>query len=169
MRVLVLRDRKESPRKCSLTPLRGRADVSFLEWRGTTVLDARGMTLLQVDAPPLSRADAGGPVLLLDCSWKKVERMRKCLRGDPTPRSIPAGFVTVYPRKSKTFEDPGAGLASVEALYIASVVLGEEDRSLLDGYLFGAAFLERNREALARGRAEGLAGGFTSSSTAGAG
>lgn len=153
MKVVVLRDRKESRRKCSLTPLRGRGDVSFLEWRGTTVLDASGMTLLEVGAPPLSRADAGRTVLLLDCSWKKVERMRKCLRGDPIARSIPAGFATAYPRKSKTFEDPGAGLASVEALYVASVVLGEEDRSLLDGYLFSAAFLERNVESLGSERA----------------
>ncbi len=169
MRVVVLRDRKESLRKCSLTPLRGRGEFRFLEWRGTTVLDATGMTLLEVGAPPLSRADAGRPVLLLDCSWKKVDRMKKCLRGGPLPRSIPAGFATAYPRKSKTFEDPGAGLASVEALYVASVVLGEEDPSLLDGYPFGAAFLERNSDTLGRERSDGSTPGLTSSATSGAG
>ncbi|HET6204558.1 MAG TPA: hypothetical protein VFI25_17335 [Planctomycetota bacterium] len=149
MKVVVLRDPKESLRKCSLTPLRGRGEVAFFEWRGMTLLDAAGMTLLQVGAPPLARTDAGRPILLLDCSWKKVERMTRCLRGDPTPRSIPPGFVTAYPRKSKTFEDPSAGLASVEALYVASVVLGEEDPSLLEGYRFSADFLGRNRDLLA--------------------
>ncbi|MGH7151452.1 MAG: hypothetical protein ACREIU_12180 [Planctomycetota bacterium] len=155
MKVVVLRDRKESPRKCSLTPLRGRPDVAFLEWRGTKVLDASGMTLLEVGAPPLSRSDAGRTVLLLDCSWKKVDRMKKCLRGEPLPRSIPSGFATAYPRKSKTFEDPGAGLASVEALYVASVVLGEEDPSLLEGYPFGGGFLSANAQRLARLRDTG--------------
>ena len=76
--------------------------------------------------------------------------MARCLRGDPVRRSIPGGIETAYPRKSKTFPDPEAGLASVEALFVASVVLGEEDATLLAGYPFAAAFLERNREALER-------------------
>ena len=151
MKVLVLRDPRESAAKCSLTPLRGRPDVAFVEWcGGATVFDAAGMTFLAVGGMPLSRADAGRAILLLDCSWKKVERMRRCLRGEPVPRSIPAGFVTAYPRKSKTFPDPSVGLASVEALYVASVILGEEDPTLLDGYRWAEEFLARNREALAR-------------------
>jgi len=64
------------------------------------------------------------------------------------PRSIPPGFVTVYPRRSKTFDDPANGLASVEALFAASAVLGEENPKLLEGYLWKEQFLEGNRQRL---------------------
>ena len=170
LKVVVLRDPKESIRKCSLTPLRRRNDFTFLEWRGgLSLFDASGMTLLAVDAPSLSRVDSGRPVLVLDCSWKKVERMTRCLRGEPPRRSIPEGLVTAYPRKSKTFPDPEAGLASVEALFVASLVLGEEDRSLLEGYPFVLDFLERNRGALERARSEKAAPGISASASAGEG
>jgi pre-rRNA-processing protein TSR3 len=150
LRVVVLRDPKESARKCSLTPLRGRSDVEFVEWRGGVTLDADGMTLLHVEGQPLSREDGGWPLLLLDASWKKVGRMARALRGTPRRRSIPEGFVTAYPRRSKTFPDPASGLASVEALFAASVVLGVPDGSLLDGYPFARTFLARNADLLAR-------------------
>jgi pre-rRNA-processing protein TSR3 len=48
---------------------------------------------------------------------------------------------TAYPRVSKVFDDPTAGLASIEALYLARKLLGDDDPSLLDGYHWKAPFL----------------------------
>ena len=149
LRVVVLRDPKESARKCSLTPLRGREDVTFVEWSGGRTVEGEGKTLLHVEGEPLSRGDGGRDLLLLDASWKKVPRMLRAVRGAPVRRSIPEGIVTAYPRRSRTYPDPSAGLASVEALYVASVVLGAPDPTLLEGYLFGGAFLARNARRLA--------------------
>ena len=146
--VVVLRDGKESPRKCSLTPLRGRPEIRFLEWRPSVVLDAAGHTLLHVGGEPLTAADRGRPLLLLDASWKKVPRMLRSLRGDPARRSIPRGWETAYPRRSKTFPDPPRGLASVEALFAASAILGEPRFDLLEGYAFAEAFLRANARRL---------------------
>ena len=38
-------------------------------------------------------------------------------------RALPSGIKTAYPRVSKVFADPSAGLASVEALYAALLIL----------------------------------------------
>ncbi|MFT6109597.1 MAG: ribosome biogenesis protein Tsr3, partial [Planctomycetota bacterium] len=52
-------------------------------------------------------------------------------------------------RRSKGFEDPSEGLASVEALYAALLLLGATDiEYLLDDYLWKKEFLDRNRDAL---------------------
>ena len=56
-------------------------------------------------------------------------------------RSLPRGVCTAYPRRSKLTADPAPGLASVEALYAARRLLGDDDPSLLDGYHWRAAFL----------------------------
>ena len=39
------------------------------------------------------------------------------------------------------FDDPGAGLASIEALYLARALLGDRDPSLLAGYHWREPFL----------------------------
>ncbi len=58
--------------------------------------------------------------------------------------SIRARLRTAYPRRSKTFEDPGAGLASVEALFAAMALLGQPRPDLLDEYHWRERFLELN-------------------------
>jgi pre-rRNA-processing protein TSR3 len=60
-------------------------------------------------------------------------------------RSIPGQLATAYPRTSKVFEDPAAGLASIEALYVARRLLGDDDPSLLDGYHWKEQFLSSLR------------------------
>lgn len=137
----VIRHHKEKIRKCSLRFLHTRPEMTFLRQRGGFEFDATGFTLLAVDAPPLSRADAGRPLLLLDSTWRWLPQLLACLRGEPVPRSIPGHLRTAYPRTSKVFDDPEAGLASIEALYVARRILGDDDPTLLDGYHWQDAFL----------------------------
>lgn len=139
--VTVIRHPKERISKCSLRPLHGRADITFLRATRTFTFDATGFTLLAVDAPPLSPLDAGRPLLLLDSTWRLLPQLMACLTGTPVPRSIPGDIRTAYPRISKIAEDPLQGLASVEALYLAKRLIGEDDPSLLDGYYWREAFL----------------------------
>jgi len=60
-------------------------------------------------------------------------------------RSLP-DVATAYPRVSKVAQDPLAGLASVEALYLARVLLGVRDDTLLEQYHWREQFLENLRE-----------------------
>jgi len=137
----VIRHPKERIAKCSLRFLHERPEMTFLRANRGFTFDATGFTVLAVDAPPLSPADSGRPLLLLDSTWRYLPELSACLLGEGTPRSIPAGVHTAYPRVSKVFDDPAAGLASIEALYVARKLLGDDDPSLLDGYHWKDAFL----------------------------
>ena len=137
----VIRHPKERIAKCSLRFLHERPEMTFLRARPGFRFDATGFTLLAVDAPPLSTADAGRPLLLLDSTWRWLPQLMACVTGTPVLRSIPGDVHTAYPRVSKVFEDPAAGLASIEALYLARKLLGDDDPSLLDGYHWKDAFL----------------------------
>jgi pre-rRNA-processing protein TSR3 len=141
----VIRHHKERIAKCSLRLLHGRPEMTFLRQREGFTFDATGFTLLAVDAPPLCVADAGRPLLLLDSTWRWLPQLMACLRGEPVRRSIPGQLATAYPRTSKVFEDPAAGLASIEALYVARRLLGDDDPSLLDGYHWKEQFLSSLR------------------------
>jgi pre-rRNA-processing protein TSR3 len=141
----VIRHEKEKIRKCSLRFLHERPEMTFLRQRPGFRFDATGFTLLAVDAPPLSPADAGRPLLLLDSTWRWLPQLLACLDGVPVPRSIPGPLRTAYPRTSKVFTDPVAGLASIEALYVARALLGDEDPTLLDGYHWKDEFLQSLR------------------------
>ena len=137
----VIRHPKERISKCSLRFLHDRPEMTFLKATKTFRFDATGFTVLAVDAPALSTADAGRPLLLLDSTWRWLPQLAQCLEGDPVRRSIPGEIVTAYPRVSRTYDDPTGGLASVEALYLARRLLGDTDESLLDGYHWKDEFL----------------------------
>lgn len=139
--VIIIRHPKERLSKCSLEPLRGREDVEFIKANPGFRFDATGYILLTLDAPLLSPADAGKPLLLLDSTWRRLPQLESCLEGEPLRRSLPEGIKTAYPRVSKTFTDPPGGLASVEALYVAKRIFGEEDATLLDHYRWKEEFL----------------------------
>lgn len=140
--ITVIRHRRENLKKCSLRNLHGRPDIRFIRDHASLRFDASGHVLLDVDGPPLSAADAGHPLLILDSSWRWLPRLRRHIVGEPRLRSLPA-VPTAYPRVSKLFRDPNRGLASVEALYLAKRILGEDDPSLLDGYPWKTEFLAR--------------------------
>jgi pre-rRNA-processing protein TSR3 len=145
-KTIIIRLNKESPKKCSLTPLRQRDDLD-IEWYHCNLgdeVEVGAVTLLHPDGVPLTSADAERPLLLIDSSWRDLPRMLSTVHGDFALRCLPKSLVTAYPRKSKTFEDPETGLASVEALHAATVRLGRRDDSLLEGYYFGDKWLELN-------------------------
>ena len=105
-----------------------------------------GFTVLAMDAPVLSGADAGRPLLLLDSTWRLLPQIEACLHGQGVRRTLPA-VATAYPRISKIAEDPMGGLASVEALYLAKLMLGQRDDALLAAYYWRSEFLENLKKA----------------------
>ena len=145
--ILIIVRRGEDPAKCTVRPLRGTPGLDFLPYPLRQKPDFSRHLLLAPDAPPLTPADANRPLLLLDASWRHAVNMRKAV--EPVEaRSIPPGWLTAYPRRSKIHEDPGTGLATVEALFAALSILGFRNDSLLRFYPWRETFLDLNRERL---------------------
>lgn len=142
-RVLVIVHRGENRAKCTIQPLRGTPGLEFLRYPLTEKPDLSRHLLLAPDAPPLTSADAARPLLLLDASWHHAVTMRRVI-GPVEARSIPAGWRTAYPRRSKVHVDPDTGLATVEALFAALCVLGRRDDDLLRHYRWRDEFLVLN-------------------------
>ena len=145
--VLIVVRRGEDPAKCTVRPLRGTPGLEFLPYPLRKKPDLSRHLLLAPEAPPLCSADTGRPLLLLDASWRHAAAMRKAV--EPVEaRSIPSGWQTAYPRRSKIHADPESGLATVEALFAALCTLGHRDDTLLRVYPWRTAFLELNRHQL---------------------
>ncbi len=139
---IIVRDSRENQRKCSILPLHGRPDMIFFTHPVTASLNLDGYVRLAADGPALSSADADSGLLLLDGSWRRAGIMVKAYEHVP-PRSL-RGFQTAYPRVSKRGTDPGNGLASVEALFLAYHLLGRSTEGLLDHYRWADEFLRLN-------------------------
>jgi pre-rRNA-processing protein TSR3 len=139
---IIVRHTKENPKKCSVLPLKGCADVQFYNFPLKTLPDLTGYIRLAADGPPLTAADAAYGILLLDGSWRAADTMTRTFEHVP-PRSL-GGYVTAYPRVSKLGTDPANGLASIEALFIAMHILGRPTDGLLDHYHWAKEFLGRN-------------------------
>jgi pre-rRNA-processing protein TSR3 len=141
--VLVLRDPRESAAKCSLTPLRGQPGIRFLSWKHDRRFDVGTRVLLHAEGEEITAADAGRPLLVIDCAWRRVPTLLATCDGDLALRRLPK-LATAYPRKSLTFADPEQGLASIEALYAALALLGCVRRDLLAHYRWADQFLAQN-------------------------
>ena len=141
--VLIYRDPRESSAKCSLTPLRGKSGVRFVAHSIERRFDVGVRTLLHPDGEPLTRADAGRGLLVVDCSWRRVPQLLSRLDGELHPRRLPP-LTTAYPRVSRQFADPERGLASIEALYAALAILGDARPELLAEYRWADQFLAAN-------------------------
>ncbi len=141
--VLILRDPRESTKKCSLTPLRGMSGVRFVGYEPDRRVDAGKRILLHPDGEEITSADRGKPLLLIDCAWRRLPQLLATVDGALEHRRLP-NLITAYPRKSKQFEDPKQGLASIEALYAALVLLGEARPELLESYRWKDEFLGLN-------------------------
>lgn len=137
----VIRHPKERLSKCSLTPLHDRPDIVFHKCSHGFEFDASEFTLLAVDAPALTEADAHRPLLLLDSTWRLLPRLMQSLRGAPVRRSVDPRLVTAFPRRTRDGTDPPTGLASVEALFAAYAALGQRDDALLADYYWRDEFL----------------------------
>jgi len=143
--ILILRDPRESVAKCSLTPLRGMTGVRFVEYHPERRLAAGERVLLHPEGELFSPADRGRDLLLIDCAWRRVPSLLRTVDGTLHARRLPP-LVSAYPRRSKTFRDPELGLASVEALFAATLLLGAPRSELLDAYRWREAFLAANPE-----------------------
>ena len=141
--VLILRDPRESVKKCSLTPLRGLPGIRFERWDHERRYAVGRRLVLHPEGELLGPADEGLDLLLVDCAWRRMPGMLATVDGELLPRRLPP-LVTAYPRRSKLFEDPERGLASVEALYAALALLGERRPELLAAYRWREAFLAAN-------------------------
>jgi pre-rRNA-processing protein TSR3 len=139
---IIVRDRRENPKKCSILPLRGRADLIWLAYPTDPRPDLTGYIRLAAEGPLLSLADAASGLLLLDGSWRRAEAMSRAFEDVP-PRSL-SGYQSAYPRVSKKGTDPTNGLASVEALFLAYHILGRPTAGLLDHYHWADEFLRLN-------------------------
>ena len=139
---VIIRDKRENPRKCSILPLQGRDDLLFFHHPPEKMPSFEGYVRLAAEGPPLSEADASSGLLLLDASWQRAEKMIRVYKEVP-PRSL-KGYRTAYPRVSKRGTDPDNGLATVEALFLAYHILGRPTAGLLDHYFWREEFLKFN-------------------------
>lgn len=143
MKTVIVRHRRENLQKCSLRGLESHPDLAFYTYpiHGLPPLD--GYILLKVGAPPLTPADSDKGLLLIDGTWRLAAVMEPRI---PVleARSLPNGWRTAYPRRQTGCPDPEAGLASVEALYVAYLAMGRSTEGLLDHYYWGEEFLKKN-------------------------
>jgi pre-rRNA-processing protein TSR3 len=79
---------------------------------------------------------------VLDGTWRWAAQMEREFVEVPV-RSLPP-LQTAYPRLSKLFDDPTAGLATVEAVYAALRILGRDTTGVLLHYPWRDEFLARN-------------------------
>lgn len=144
----VLRHKKENLKKCSLRGLEKRSDFQFFRYPmvDDEELPKSNYVILAIDGTPLSKEDSGKGLFLIDATWRYAKTMSSYVDSKISleKRSIPGGFVTAYPRYQEDCPDPSAGLASIEALYIAYALLGRDASELFDGYYWKKNFLEKN-------------------------
>jgi pre-rRNA-processing protein TSR3 len=139
---VIVRNPRENPRKCSILPLRDRADLIFLAHPVRKPPPLAGYIRLAAEGPELSRDDAACGLLFLDGSWRRTDSMARDYVDVP-PRSL-HGYRTAYPRVSRLGTDPENGLATVEALFLAYHILGRPTAGLLEHYRWAEEFLQLN-------------------------
>lgn len=136
---------KEKVAKCTVAWLRG--DPRFVFFRGPRrPADLSGYVRLAMEGPVLSTADADCGLLVLDGTWKLVDRLAPRVDEVPTRRLPP--LQTAYPRTSKVRVDPDGGLATIEAVYAALRIMGRDVTGLLSRYHWADEFLELNQSLL---------------------
>jgi len=145
---IIVRHRKENLKKCSLRGLESREDFRFLTYPVSELPDLSGYLILDIEGPPLTSADQDAGLFVIDATWRYAAVMSTQLSPylkNAAKRSIPSHFRTAYPRRQNDCPNPECGLASIEALYIAYLMMGRETSGLLDGYYWRESFLEKNQ------------------------
>jgi pre-rRNA-processing protein TSR3 len=145
----ILRHRRENLKKCSLTGLESRPDLCFFTYPTHTQLpDLSNHILLALDAPPLQLADCHRGLFILDATWRYAAKMQQFINQQALmeKRSLPSWIRSAYPRRQDDCPDPDKGLASIEAVYMAYLILGRETKGLLDRYYWKDLFLAKNHQ-----------------------
>ncbi len=151
----IIIDHDETPNKCTITPLADRKDFKLFPVFGEggigplsapLLLHHEGECLTKVR----SSFDSVDAIACVDCVWRKLPRIIRKIRWtnetEPIRVKIPEGFKTVYPRVGLPNSDPDGGLATIEAIFVASALLGHWDATLLSKYYFGRKFVEVNAQ-----------------------
>jgi pre-rRNA-processing protein TSR3 len=148
----VIIDAGETPNKCTIAPLSYRSDFTLFHVKGSNPLGPlKSSILLHHEGQCLSELRQSPRnfqgIASIDCVWRRLETLlHRIANPIPCLARIPEGFETAYPRRSKKNTDPTQGLATIEAIFIASALLGNWDPSLLSEYYFGRRFIELNQE-----------------------
>ncbi|MEW4487200.1 hypothetical protein AB1L42_03915 [Thalassoglobus sp. JC818] len=137
---------KEKRSKCSVEPLRGTPGFEFWKFPVDRTEPMTGYYRLGIGGPQLTPEDRNSGLLVLDATWKLAGPMEEAF--DDVPIRSLNSWKTAYPRKSKLFEDPAEGLATIEAVFAAYSQLGRPTDGLLDSYYWGEKFLEINSDLL---------------------
>lgn len=147
----IVLDHGETANKCTVTPLRDRADFRFFSVFGQGPIGPLSASvLLHPDGQCLSQLVWREPpttIASVDCVWRRLPKILPRLSWvgqKAVLAKIPEGFLTAYPRKGLPAADPDGGLATIEALFVAAALMGHWDITLLSRYYFGRAFVERN-------------------------
>lgn len=144
---IVLRHNRENLKKCSLRGLENRQDFCFFTYPKKKIEnDLTHYLLLDMDAPPLTASDRERGLLIIDSTWRYAEKMKRFVDPDNQleKRSIPQNYRTAYPRRQDDCPNPELGLASIEAVYIAYLILNRDLTGLLDHYYWKDDFLILN-------------------------
>jgi pre-rRNA-processing protein TSR3 len=150
---IILRHKKENLKKCSLRGLETREDLRFFTYPHKMDFSLDGYVMLHLgdeNTKELSVEDRKFGLFFLDSTWNYEKKMHDSIKSKHSIiyRSLPKDFLTSYPRKQTMCDDPERGLATVEALYIAHLILGRNTGDLFNHYHFGESFLEKNMHLL---------------------
>jgi pre-rRNA-processing protein TSR3 len=149
----IIVDIGETPNKCTIAPLKFRPDFRLFPVFGEGPLGPLSAPLLlHHEGECLTQWGATRePVPALasvDCVWRRLPKLMGRIhwinKKAPVLARIPPGFKTVYPRVGRPNADPENGLATIEAIFVASAILGRWDPTLLSKYYFGRRFIEEN-------------------------
>jgi len=149
MKNIIIRHKKENLKKCSLRNLEKRDDLLFFKYPLKDKIDFSNCILLKIDSKKIiSEEDKSKKILLIDSTWRYLDRILKVIPDSIETRSLPKNFITAYPRKQTLCVDPKYGLASIEALYLAYVLTSRKTQGILDNYFWKDEFLKINNLAL---------------------
>ena len=142
MKIFILKDYKESEKKCSIIHLKGKKGFEFLDRQKFDEYDFSGFTLLHPDGEPITKISKGEKILLVDSNWRKAKKMYNRLALKYNLKKIRIdGFKSAYPWKAGR---PENGLCSIEVLWALKLIAGERDDSLFENYRLKKEFLDVN-------------------------
>ena len=146
MIITIIKDYKESEKKCSIIHLKGKKGFEFLDRRKFDEYDFSGFTLLHPNGKPIDKLDKNAKILLVDSNWRKAKKMYNRLEQKfNLPKISVNGFKSAYPWKAGR---PENGLCSIEVLWVLKLLAGQRDDRLLENYRWKKEFLELNKNTI---------------------